>query len=126
MGFFICGKCPRAAGPGADQPVRPRTPPGVGTPLRADGRPDQRHPRLNPQPNLLVESEEKMPPETVAFLFAAKGMVPDTSPLRDGAVQILPLRAVGKHLHPLLPDIGEGIRKATREGGFSVEGRKGF
>ena len=31
-------------GPVADQPVRPRTPPGVGTPLRADGRPGQRHP----------------------------------------------------------------------------------
>ena len=26
-----------SAGPVADQPVRPRTPPGVGTPLRADG-----------------------------------------------------------------------------------------
>ena len=35
------------AGPVADQPVRPRTPPGVGTPLRADGLPGQRHPRLN-------------------------------------------------------------------------------
>ena len=33
------------AGPVADQPVRPRTPPGVGTPLRADGRPAQRHPQ---------------------------------------------------------------------------------
>ena len=27
------------AGPVTEQPVRPRTPPGVGTPLRADGRP---------------------------------------------------------------------------------------
>jgi hypothetical protein len=34
------------AGPVADQPVRLRTPPGVGTPLRADGRPDQRHPLI--------------------------------------------------------------------------------
>ena len=33
------------AGPAADQPVRPRTPPGVGTPLRAVGRPDRHHPR---------------------------------------------------------------------------------
>jgi len=32
------------AGPVADQPDRPRTPPGVGTPLRAVGPPDQRHP----------------------------------------------------------------------------------
>ena len=34
-----------SAGPVADQPVRPRTPPGVGTPLRADGLPGRRHPR---------------------------------------------------------------------------------
>ena len=27
----------RVDGPVADQPLRPRTPPGVGTPLRADG-----------------------------------------------------------------------------------------
>jgi len=33
------------AGPVADQPVRPRTPPGVGTPLRADRLPGRRHPR---------------------------------------------------------------------------------
>ena len=39
------------AGPVADQPVRPRTPPGVGTPLRADGLPGRRHPRL-----LIVDS----------------------------------------------------------------------
>jgi hypothetical protein len=26
-----------SAGPVTDQPIRPRTPPGVGTPLRADG-----------------------------------------------------------------------------------------
>ena len=32
------------AGPVTEQPVRPRTPPGVGTPLRADGRPAQCHP----------------------------------------------------------------------------------
>jgi len=34
-----------SAGPVADQPVRPRTPPGVGTPLRADGLPGRRHPQ---------------------------------------------------------------------------------
>jgi len=34
----------RVDGPVADQPVRPRTPPGVGTPLRADELPGQRHP----------------------------------------------------------------------------------
>ena len=38
-----------SAGPVADQPVRPRTPPGVGTPLRADGLPGQRHPRPIPE-----------------------------------------------------------------------------
>jgi len=32
------------AGPAADQPSRLRTPPGVGTPLQATGRPGQRHP----------------------------------------------------------------------------------
>jgi hypothetical protein len=32
------------AGPVADQPDRPRTPPGVGTPLRAVGLPGRRHP----------------------------------------------------------------------------------
>ena len=36
--------------PVADQPVRPRTPPGVGTPLRADGRPGQRHPSSHDGP----------------------------------------------------------------------------
>ncbi|HEX5647876.1 MAG TPA: hypothetical protein VFX56_12975 [Nitrospira sp.] len=35
-----------SAGPVADQPIRPRTPPGVGTPLRADGLPARRHPRI--------------------------------------------------------------------------------
>ena len=38
-----------SAGPVADQPVRPRTPPGVGTPLRADGLPGRRHPRHIPE-----------------------------------------------------------------------------
>jgi hypothetical protein len=38
-----------SAGPVADQPVRPRTPPGVGTPLRADGLPGRRHPRPIPE-----------------------------------------------------------------------------
>jgi|SRR5437879_7372140 len=37
-------------GPVADQPVRPRTPPGVGTPLRADGLPGQRHPSSHDVP----------------------------------------------------------------------------
>ena len=32
------------AGPVLDQPDRPRTPPGVGTPLRAVGRPGRGHP----------------------------------------------------------------------------------
>ena len=40
-----------SAGPVADQPVRPRTPPGVGTPLRADGRPGQRHPSSHDGPD---------------------------------------------------------------------------
>ena len=35
----------------ADQPVRPRTPPGVGTPLRADRRPGQRHPSSHDGPD---------------------------------------------------------------------------
>ena len=68
------------AGPVANQPVRPRTPPGVGTPLRADGRPDQRHPRLEPITQPVRGSEEKRPPETVAFLFATKEAVSDISP----------------------------------------------
>jgi hypothetical protein len=38
-------------GPVADQPVRPRTPPGVGTPLRADGLPGQRHPSSHDVPD---------------------------------------------------------------------------
>ena len=33
------------AGPVASQPSRPRTPPGVGPPLRAAGLPDWRHPQ---------------------------------------------------------------------------------
>ncbi len=33
-----------SAGPVADQPDRPRTPLGVGTPLRVVGLPDRRHP----------------------------------------------------------------------------------
>jgi len=32
------------AGPAVEQPSRLRTPPGVGTPLQAAGRPAQRHP----------------------------------------------------------------------------------
>lgn len=35
-----------SAGSVADQPVRPRTPPGVGTPLRANGLPGRRHLRM--------------------------------------------------------------------------------
>lgn len=35
------------AGPVAEQPVRPRTPPGVGTPLRAHGLPVRRHPLMH-------------------------------------------------------------------------------
>lgn len=34
----------RIDGPVADQPVRPRTPPGVGTPLQSAGHPGRRHP----------------------------------------------------------------------------------
>ena len=44
------GPC-ELTGPVADQPVRPRTPPGVGTPLRADGLPGQRHPSSQDGPD---------------------------------------------------------------------------
>ncbi len=44
------GPC-ELTGPVARQPVRPRTPPGVGTPLRADGRPGQRHPSSHDVPD---------------------------------------------------------------------------
>ena len=44
------GPC-ELTGPVADQPVRPRTPPGVGTPLRADGLPGQRHPSSHNVPD---------------------------------------------------------------------------
>ncbi len=40
--------CFENAGPVADHPVRPRTPPGVGTPLRAAGVPGRRHPHFHP------------------------------------------------------------------------------
>ena len=43
----------------AAQPVRPRTPPGVGTPLRADGRPGQRHPSSHDVPNLGGEKKQR-------------------------------------------------------------------
>jgi len=42
-------------GPVAAQPGRPRTPPGVGIPLRAAARPERRH----PQASLLRDVEDK-------------------------------------------------------------------
>ncbi|MGH7371614.1 MAG: hypothetical protein ACREJK_07190, partial [Candidatus Methylomirabilales bacterium] len=47
--------------PVADRPGRPRTPPGVGTPLRAAGVPGRRHPL---------------------------GLVPDVAPVEEGRAMV--------------------------------------
>jgi len=42
----VARPCHFFSGPVVDQPNCPRTPPGVGTPLRAVGRPGRRHPKM--------------------------------------------------------------------------------
>ena len=80
-----------SAGPVADQPVRPRTPPGVGTPLRADGRPGQRHPLSRDGPDW---KETKRPKTEGGVPLCSQNAHDETVLVRcahDGAPHPLPL-----------------------------------
>ncbi len=74
-------------GPVADQPVRPRTPPGVGTPLRADGRPGQRHPSSHDVPDWEEKNREVMDENPYARRTRTMGH-PTHSPFKSTATGI--------------------------------------